>query len=259
MQNTSTSRSTDFRRRKTIASKTPLTLYGRGFCASDRTPTTTGSPAGRQSNQNVWVLPPISRNAPALCVRSTTPPSQPRTTEEAPVWPTGHNHRSRVFYTAGVRHKRNGRQGVRTIPENVVWTSGGEEWRPPLFSGDEPSAYKTDDVHPPMEYHVFSWLPFIIHPKKVESVCNSVPSSLPKINFDIFLSEMLQFFFLLMLKLLSLSLSLSLSFVVSVCSFCFQIPFSSYFYLFRFFFFFPLIYLRVYFFMFSVSVYVSPL
>ena len=62
MQNTSTSRSTDFRRQKTITSKTPLTLYGRGFCASDRTPTTTGSPAGPQSNQNVWVLPPISRN-----------------------------------------------------------------------------------------------------------------------------------------------------------------------------------------------------
>ena len=63
MQNTSTSRSTDFRRQKTITLKTPLTLYGRGFCASDRTPTTTGSPAGPQSNQNVWVLPPISRNA----------------------------------------------------------------------------------------------------------------------------------------------------------------------------------------------------
>ena len=63
MQNTSTSRSTDFRRQKTITSKTPLTLYGRGFCASDGTPTTTGSPAGPQSNQNVWVLPPISRNA----------------------------------------------------------------------------------------------------------------------------------------------------------------------------------------------------
>ena len=62
MQNTSTSRSTDFRRQKTITSKTPLTLYGRGFCASDGTPTTTGSPAGPQSNQNVWVLPPISRN-----------------------------------------------------------------------------------------------------------------------------------------------------------------------------------------------------
>ena len=62
MQYTSTSRSTDFRRQKTITSKTPLTLYGRGFCASDRTPTTTGSPAGPQSNQNVWVLPPISRN-----------------------------------------------------------------------------------------------------------------------------------------------------------------------------------------------------
>ena len=62
MQNTSTSRSTDFRRQKTITSKTQLTLYGRGFCASDRTPTTTGSPAGPQSNQNVWVLPPISRN-----------------------------------------------------------------------------------------------------------------------------------------------------------------------------------------------------
>ena len=56
MQNTSTSRSTDFRRQKTITSKTPLTLYGRGFCASDRTPTTTGSPAGSQSNQNVWVF-----------------------------------------------------------------------------------------------------------------------------------------------------------------------------------------------------------
>ena len=62
MQNTSTWRSTDFRRQKTITSKAPLTLYGRGFCASDRTPTTTGSPAGSQSNQNVWVLPPISRN-----------------------------------------------------------------------------------------------------------------------------------------------------------------------------------------------------
>ena len=62
MQNTSTSRSTDFRRQKTITSKTPLTLYGRGFCASDQTPTTTGSPAGPQSNQNVRVLPPISRN-----------------------------------------------------------------------------------------------------------------------------------------------------------------------------------------------------
>ena len=62
MQNMSTSRSTDFRRQKTITSKTPLTLYGRGFCASDRIPTTTGSPAGPQSNQNVWVLPPISRN-----------------------------------------------------------------------------------------------------------------------------------------------------------------------------------------------------
>ena len=63
MQNTSTSRSTDFQRQKTINSKTPLTLYGRGFCASDGTPTTTASPAGPQSNQNVWVLPPISRNA----------------------------------------------------------------------------------------------------------------------------------------------------------------------------------------------------
>ena len=62
MQNTSTSRSTNFRRQKTITSKTPLTLCGRGFCASDRTPTTTGSPAGPQSNQNVWVLLPISRN-----------------------------------------------------------------------------------------------------------------------------------------------------------------------------------------------------
>ena len=62
MQNTSTSRSTGFRRQKTITSKTPLTLYGRGLCASDRTPMTTGSPAGPQSNQNVWVLPPISRN-----------------------------------------------------------------------------------------------------------------------------------------------------------------------------------------------------
>ena len=41
MQNTSTSRSTDFRRQKAITSKTPLILYGRGFCASDRTPTTT--------------------------------------------------------------------------------------------------------------------------------------------------------------------------------------------------------------------------
>ena len=61
MQNTSTSRSTDFRKQKTITSKTPLTLYGRDFCAIDRTPTTTGSPAGPQSNQNVWVLPPISR------------------------------------------------------------------------------------------------------------------------------------------------------------------------------------------------------
>ena len=50
MQNTSTSRSIDFRRLKTITSKTPLTLYGRGFCASDRTPATTGSPAGPQSN-----------------------------------------------------------------------------------------------------------------------------------------------------------------------------------------------------------------
>ena len=58
MQNTSTSRSTDFRRQKTITSKTPLPLYWRGFCASDRTPTTTGSPAGPQSYQNVWVLPP---------------------------------------------------------------------------------------------------------------------------------------------------------------------------------------------------------
>ena len=46
MQNTSTSRSTDFRRQKTITSKTPLTLYGRGFCASDGTPTTTAF-AGR--------------------------------------------------------------------------------------------------------------------------------------------------------------------------------------------------------------------
>ena len=62
MQNTSTSRSTDFWRQKTITSKTPLTLCGRGFCASDRTPTTTGSPARPQSNQNAWVLPPISRN-----------------------------------------------------------------------------------------------------------------------------------------------------------------------------------------------------
>ena len=68
MQNTSTSRSTDFRRQKTITSKTPLTLYGRGFCASDGTPTTTGSPAGPQSNQNVWVLPPISRNACRLWI-----------------------------------------------------------------------------------------------------------------------------------------------------------------------------------------------
>ena len=131
-----------------------------------------------------WCPGDKPQGTPALCVRSSTPPSQPRTTEEAPVWPTGHNNRSRVFYTAGpVRHKRNGRQGVRTIPENVGWTSGGEEWRPPLFSGDEPSSYETDDVHPPMEYHVFSWLPFIIHPEKVEPVCNSVPSSLPKINF----------------------------------------------------------------------------
>ena len=81
---------------------------------------------------------------------------------------------------------------MRTIPENVGWTSGGEEWRPPLFSGDEPSSYETDDVHPPMEYHVFSWLPFIVlHPEKVEPVCNSVPSSLPQINFYIFLSEVL--------------------------------------------------------------------
>ena len=62
MQKKATSRSTDFRRQKTITSKTPLTLYGRGFRASDRTPTTTGLPAGPQSNQNVWVLPPISRN-----------------------------------------------------------------------------------------------------------------------------------------------------------------------------------------------------
>ena len=131
------------------------------------------------------------QGTPALCVRSTTPPSQPRTTEEAPVWPTGHDNRSRVFYTAGVRHKRNGRQGVRTIPENLGWTRGGEEWRSPLFSGDEPSSYETDDVHPPMEYYVFSWLPFIVHPEKVESVRNSVPSSLPKINLYIFLSEML--------------------------------------------------------------------
>ena len=65
MQNTSTSRSTDFRRLKTITSKTPMTLYGRGFCASDRTPTTTGLPARPQSNQNVWVLPPISCNVSA--------------------------------------------------------------------------------------------------------------------------------------------------------------------------------------------------
>ena len=62
MQNMSTSRSTDFRRLKTITSKTPSTLYGRGFCASDRTPTTTGLPAGPQSYQNVWVLPPFPRN-----------------------------------------------------------------------------------------------------------------------------------------------------------------------------------------------------
>ena len=67
MQNTPTSRNTDFRRQKTITSKTPLTLYGRGFCASDRTPTTTGLPAGPQSNQNVWVLPPISRNVASSC------------------------------------------------------------------------------------------------------------------------------------------------------------------------------------------------
>ena len=52
MQNTSTSRSTDFRRQKTITSKTPLTLYGRGFCASDGTPTTTGSPKFCQ-NKNI--------------------------------------------------------------------------------------------------------------------------------------------------------------------------------------------------------------
>ena len=69
MQKTSTSRSTDFRRQKTITSKTPLTLYGRGFRASDRTPTTTGLPAGPQSNQNVWVLPPISRNVDKTLVQ----------------------------------------------------------------------------------------------------------------------------------------------------------------------------------------------
>ena len=82
-------------------------------------------------------------------------------------------------------------RSANDIPENVGLTSGGEEWRPPLFSGDEPSSYETDDVHPPMEYHVFSWLPFIVHPEKVEPVCNSVPSSLPQINFYIFLSEVL--------------------------------------------------------------------
>ena len=70
MQNTSTARSTDFQRQKTITSKTPLTLYGRGFCASDRTPTTSGSPARPQSNQNVWVLPPISRNATATPIQT---------------------------------------------------------------------------------------------------------------------------------------------------------------------------------------------
>ena len=67
MQNTCTSRSTDFQKLKTVTSKTPLTLYGRGFCASDHTPTTTGSPAGPQSNQNVWVLPPISCNDGEKC------------------------------------------------------------------------------------------------------------------------------------------------------------------------------------------------
>ena len=62
MQDTSTTRSTVFSRLKLITSKTPLTFYGRGVCASDRTPTTSGSPAGPQSNQNVWVSPSISRN-----------------------------------------------------------------------------------------------------------------------------------------------------------------------------------------------------
>ena len=62
MQNTSTSRSTDFSRLKPIALKMPLTLYGRDCCARDRTSMTSGLPAGPQSNQKVWVLPPIWRN-----------------------------------------------------------------------------------------------------------------------------------------------------------------------------------------------------
>ena len=57
-------------------SKTRLTFYGRGFCASDRTPTTTGSPAGHQSNENAWVLPPISRNKLLPC-RSNLLQSRP--------------------------------------------------------------------------------------------------------------------------------------------------------------------------------------
>ena len=136
--------------------------------------------------------------------------------------PTWERH-SRLHFKSSDRHQQNTSQQHRTIPENVGWTSG-EEWRPPLFSGDEPSSYETDDVHPPMEYHVFPWLPFIVHPEKIESVCNSVPSFLPKINFYIFLKKCCKFsqVFFFFAQRSTCSFSLSLSFVVSVRSFCFQ-------------------------------------
>ena len=46
--------------------KNAINFVWGGFCASERTPTTTGSPARPQSNQNVWVLPPISCNVDEL-------------------------------------------------------------------------------------------------------------------------------------------------------------------------------------------------
>ena len=92
-----------------------------------------------------------------------------------------------VFATNGMVGKECERF-LKTLVGRVVEKNGDLRYSP--LSGDEPSSYETDDVHPPMEYHVFSWLPFIVHPEKVESVSNSVPSSLPKINFNIFLSEM---------------------------------------------------------------------
>ena len=114
MQNTSTSRSTDFRRQKTITSKTPLTLYGRGFCASDRTPTTTGSPAGPQSNQNVWVLPPISCNASRKAFpHQMTPQSREKKLRKRPFFDTADRHeklyaRSRLYASAQGRHETGG-------------------------------------------------------------------------------------------------------------------------------------------------------